>query len=188
MKYPAIILALFFCAIGFNSCVSVAVSNANKMTEAGAKVEKVFIVADTEGKFFGFYGHVIKNLSDDLKERGLKTDSIMLKKTGNYDEKIFYDAKLKALSPCHILTVKEISSKETIDENHIDEDATIEVTLKLSGQDKVLWRSEIKVASGGVLGVGSMNTGTGGKLTAQKITWQLEQDKLIPFLGKKEKS
>lgn len=175
-----IILFLIVLALASTGCVSVAVQSTNRdMSAYGKEVKKIMLVAKTDLEFNDYFKNVLARLSADLKERGIETTTFLFSNAAAGDMEFLYREKLKAFEPCHILTIQKMTLIESQDEIHMDEDAKLDLQLNLSGQENFLWRSTLAVNSGGVMGFGTIGTGNGGKLTAQKIIDQLVKEKII---------
>lgn len=178
MKPLLIILSLSL-ALSISGCVAVAVKSTNRDTQHFEKVQRVFIICESNETFVPFYSKLAQHLSADLRQHGIETDSFVMKRNNAQDEKIMLEAQLKAFGAGYILEIHPDKSRISIDEGHIDENALLEATLTWQGADRYIWRSSILVTSGGAVGLGTIGMGTGGKLTAQKISRQLEVDGII---------
>lgn len=173
-----IIFVLLAAVLSLPACVSVSVKSTNR-TPGGQKIEKLLVVSEAEGQYVDYFSKMAQHISELFKKRGVTTDFFVFKQKEAFDEGVFYKEKIKTFGPCHILNVRKASLIENRDETHIEKDAKLHITLKYSTNEQVLWQSFLDVSSGGVLGFGTIEAGAGGKLTAEKIVLQLEQDRII---------
>jgi hypothetical protein len=177
LKTKAISLILSL-TVAASSCVSVAVKSSNR-TPDGQKIEKILVVSETEGQFEDYFSKTAQQLAKSLEKKGLGTSFFVFRDSASADEAAAYRKLLGEFGPCHVLALRRAAIRENRDETHLKEEALLRITLQHSSTPKVLWQSTLDVSGGGVLGFGTMEAGAGGKLTAEKIVRQLQQDGIL---------
>jgi hypothetical protein len=165
-------------SLAVSSCVSVAVKSSNR-TPDGQKIEKILVVSETDGQFVDYFSKTAQQLAKSLEKKGLGASFFVFRDSASIDEAAAYQKMLGEFGPCHVLTLRRASIRANRDETHLKEDALLRITLQYSSAPKVLWQSTLDVSGGGVLGFGTMEAGAGGRLTADKIVRQLQQDGIL---------
>ena len=173
-----VLLFMALWVASLSSCVSVAVRSSNK-TPDGQKIEKIFVLVHTEGEYVDYFTKSAQHLTKLLEKRGVGTDFFVLREIGSNDEAAAFNKKFEAFGDCHVLELRKAAFEEQRDETHVNESAKLLVTLRHSSEPRIVWQSVVDVSGGGVLGFGTIEAGAGGKLTADKILLQLQQDGIL---------
>lgn len=167
---------LLSATLGLGSCASVGVNSSSRSADAQETISKVFIVSNSKGRAELYYTRLVHQLGIMLQAKGIQTEVFII--TPN--NQAVFDELLAAYVPCHTLSISESGNEFKHDELTITEKTKLDVVLQKAGDNKILWRSEIGVSSGGAWGLGSIETGVGGKLTAQKIITTMEAEGIVP--------
>jgi hypothetical protein len=165
-------------ALAFSSCVSVAVQSTNR-TPDGQKIDKILVVSQSDGQYVDYFTKTGQHLSKQLEKKGVESMFFVFRDSASAVEIADYQTRLRAFGPCHVLNLRKAAFKEKRDETHVKEEALLRITLQHSSGPRVLWQSIVDVSGGGVMGFGTIEAGAGGKLTADKIVMQLQQDGIL---------
>jgi hypothetical protein len=173
----------FFLFIMLFSCVNVKVNSTTRDANYGDKVWKIFIVAENDEQLNVYYTKLLHQLTIQFQNKGISTVTHLLPIGKKIENDELFSSLLDDFRPCHVLTIKELSVVNKVnEERHVEKDITLDLRLVLpSSPEKQIWRSSINVNTSGMFGFGTIAFGGGAKNTADKIIEVLHKDKVVNY-------
>ena len=162
-------------------CVSTELLSVSKSEQVKTeKITDLMLVIVNQSRYNNYFNMLTRRLQNQLKEKGVNTESYMLPANARLDS----DEKLKSMlasNPKQQVLLVNLNAKNIQNDGagHIGNDIILELELRPKMDQPSIWRSSIEVNSGGIMGLGTINYGSGSGATTKRILSVLAAEGLI---------